>query len=156
MSIHPPNKFPNHSDQKLPPGAPVCRYIAFHNGRLLPNVTLAWIIDAALRGKMTPSGAQLLLIPDTRKGPPDSFGLRHIGKFKKADCLTVKQLIRRIGKTETLPLKAKKTKNGLKNIKEIKALKTRKMQKTLTGTTASDCHLLHKGRDVNEPVQVSS
>ncbi len=146
------------SDKKVSSGQK--KYIAFHNGRLLPDSTLEWIIDAALRGLMTPSGANLLLIPDTRKGPPDSFGLRYIGKFRKSDCLTLKQLIRKIGKTETLPLKAKKAKNGLQNIKQIKALKTRKMQKTRSGTQVSDCHFLHKERGVNEiknaSVQVSS
>ena len=143
-------------DRKLSVGTNRYKYIAFHNGRLLPDLTLAWIIDAALRGLMTPSGAKLLLIPDTRKGPPDSFGLRHIGKFRKADCLTLKQLIRKIGNISNMPNSAKKAKNGLQNIKQIKGLKTRKMQKTRPGTTASDCHLLHKGRGVNEPVQVSS
>ncbi len=135
------------------------KWIAFHEGRLLPDVTLAWIIEFAMRGVMTPAAKNLLLIPDTRKGPPDSFGLRHIGKFKKADCLTLKQLIRKIGQIETLPKLAKKAKNGLKNIKEINKLKTRKMQKTRTDTTAADCHFLHKERDINElnaPVQVSS
>jgi len=136
------------------------KYIVFHNGRLLPDLILAWIIDAAIRGSMTPSGAQLLLIPDTRKGLPDTFGLRQIGKFRKSDCLTLKQLIRKIGKTETLPLKAKKAKNGIQNIKQIKALKRRKMQKTRSATTPSDCHFLHKERSVNEiknaSVQVSS
>ncbi len=122
------------------------KYIAFHNGHLFPDVTLAWIIDAAIRGSMTPSGARLLLIPDTRKGPPDTFGLRQIGKFRKSDCLTLQQLIRKIGKTETLPLKAKKAKNGLQNVKQINALKTRKMQKIRSGTTPSDCHFLHKER----------
>ncbi len=123
---------------------PDYKYIAFHNGHLLPDLTLAWIIDAAVRGSMTPSGAQLLLIPDTRKGPPDIFGLRQIGKFRKSDCLTLKQLMRKIGKTETLPLKAKKAKNGLQNIKQINALKTRKMQKTRSGTTPPDCQFLHR------------
>ena len=136
------------------------KWIAFHEGRLLPDLTLDWIIDAALRGLMTPSAGQLLLIPDTRKGPADAVGLRHIGKFRKADCLTLKQLIRKIGKTETLPLKAKKAKNGLQNIKQINALKTRKMQKTRSHTPASDCHFLHKERGVNDlknaSVQVSS
>jgi len=153
-------KLRTNPDRKPTVGTNRYKYIAFHNGRLLPDLTLAWIIDAAIRGKMTPSGAQLLLIPDTRKGPPDSFGLRHIGKFRKADCLTLKQLIRKIGKTETLPLKAKKAKNGLQNIKQIKVLRTRKMQKTRPDTTASDCHFLHKGRGANElknaSVQVSS
>jgi len=136
-------------DRKLSVGTN--RYIAFHKERLLSDSTLEWIINAALRGLMTPSGAKLLLIPDTRKGPPDSFGLRQIGKFHKSDCLTLKQLIRKIGKSSTLPNSAKKAKNGLKNTKQIKALKTRKMQKTRTGTTASDSHFLH-----NTFVQVSS
>ena len=153
-------KLRTNPDRKLSVGTNRYKYIAFHNGRLLPDLTLAWIIDAAIRGSMTPSGAQLLLIPDTRKGPPDTFGLRHIGKFRKSDCLTLNQLIRKIGKTETLPLKAKKAKNGLQNIKQIKALKTRKMQKTRSGTTPLHCHFLHKERDVNElknaSVQVSS
>ncbi len=136
------------------------KYIAFHNGQLLPDLTLTWIVDAAMRGKMTPSGRKLLLIPDTRKGPEDSSGLRQIGKFRKSDCLTLKQLIRKIGRTETLPLKAKKAKNVAENIKQINALKTRKMQKTRSGTTPSDCHFLHKERGVNElknaSVQVAS
>lgn len=126
------------------------KYIAFHNGRLLPDLTLAWIIDAANRGSMTPSGAQLLLIPDTRNGPANTSGLRHIGKFRKSDCLTLKQLIRKIGQIETLPKLAKKAKNGLQNIKQIKGLKTRKMQKTRSGTTPSDGDFLHKERGVNE------
>jgi len=152
-------KLRTNPDRKLPVGTNRYKYIAFHNGRLLPDSTLEWIIDAALRGLMTQAGANLLLIPDTRQGPADSFGLRHIGKFRKSDCLTLKQLIRKIGKTETLPLKGEKAKNGLQNIKQIKALKTRKMQKTRSDTTASDCHFVHKERGVNElnaPVQVSS
>ena len=28
------------------------KYIAFNNGNLLPDLILAWIIDAALRGKI--------------------------------------------------------------------------------------------------------
>ena len=89
------------------------KWIAFHEGRLLPDVTLAWIIEFAMRGSMTPVAKNLLLIPDTRTGPPDASGRRQIGKFRKSDCITLKQLIRKIGKTETLPLKAKKAKNGL-------------------------------------------
>ena len=77
---------------------PQQKYIAFNNGELVPDLTLAWIIDAALRGRMTPSGMKLLLIPDTRKGPEDASGLRHIGKFRKSDCITLKQLIRKMGK----------------------------------------------------------
>jgi len=29
-------------------------YIAFHNGHLLPDLTVEWIVGSALRGKMTP------------------------------------------------------------------------------------------------------
>ena len=50
------------------------KYIAFNNGELVPDLTLAWIIDAALRGKMTPVARNLLLIPDTRKGPIGTSG----------------------------------------------------------------------------------
>lgn len=136
------------------------KYIAFHNGHLLSDSTLTWIIDSATRGLITPVAKNLLLIPDTRKGPPDSFGLRQIGKFRKSDCLTLKQLIRKIGKTETLRLDAKKAKSGLKNTKKNNALKMRKMQKTRSGTTPSGCHFLHKERGANElknaSVQVSS
>ena len=116
------------------------KYIAFHNGHLFPDVTLAWIIDAAVRGSMTPSGARLLLIPDTRKGPPDTFGLRQIGKFRKSDCLTLQQLIRKIRQSRTLPKSAKKrTKNPYQN----NALKTAKTQ---SGTRVSDADFLHKER----------
>jgi len=145
------------SDKKVSSGQK--KYIAFHKGHLLPDSTLAWIIDAATRGKITPSGEKLLLIPDTRKGPPDASGLRYIGKFRKSDCLTLKQLIRKIGKTEALPLKAKKAKNGAKNVSGFKALKRSKIQKTRSDTTPLDCHFLHKERGVNElknaSVQVS-
>ena len=33
------------------------KWIAFHNGRPLPDLTLDWIIGSALRGKITPSNA---------------------------------------------------------------------------------------------------
>jgi len=87
------DKFPNCSRKQ--------KYIAFRNGRLLSDDILKWIIDAAMRGLMTPSGAKLLLIPDTRKGPPDISGLRYIGKFKKSDCLTLKQLVSRNRQSKT-------------------------------------------------------
>ena len=87
------------------------KFIAFHKGYLLSDSILVWIIDAAQRGLMTPSGAKLLLIPDTRKGPPDTFGRRIIGKFLKSDCFTVKQLIRKLRNISDMP---KVAKNGEK------------------------------------------
>ena len=129
------------------------KYIAFNNGELLPDLTLAWIIDAALRGKMTPSGRKLLLIPDTRKGPEDASGLRSIGKFRKSDCLTLKQLIRKMGKAR-LRQKERKT---VKKHEVNQSIKNRKIRSRVM---LSDCHFLHKEWDVNElknaSVQVSS
>ena len=129
------------------------KWIAFHEGRLLSDLTLSWIIDAAIRGSMTPSGAKLLLIPDTRKGLEDSSGLRQIGKFRKADCLTLKQLISKNRRKSRL---RKTTKNRSKKDNEISDIKIPKSQ---SGTYLSDRHFLHKDRDVNElknaSVQVS-
>ena len=129
------------------------KYIAFNNGELLPDLTLAWIIDAALRGRMTPGGKKLLLIPDTRKGPEDASGLRHIGKFRKSDCLTVKQLIRKMGKAR---LRQKERKTAKKH-EPNQSIKNRKIR---SGTYLSDCHFLRKERAVNElknaSVQVAS
>ena len=119
------------------------KWIAFHKGRLLPDLSLAWIVDAAKRGLITPSGEELLLIPDTRKGPPDASGLRQIGKFRKSDCITLKQLIRKISKPRLLPKRAKTAKKHEAN-QSIKNCKIR------SGTYLSDCDFLHKERGVNE------
>ncbi len=113
------------------------KYIAFSNGELLPDISLDWIIDAALRGRMTPSGRKLLLIPDTRKGPEDASGLRHIGKFRKSDCITVKQLIRKMGKAR-LRQKERKT---VKKHELNQSIKNRKIR---SGTTPSGQGFLHK------------
>jgi hypothetical protein len=83
------------------------KFIAFYKGHLISDSILVWILDAARRGQMTQGGANLLLIPDTRQGPADSSGLRHIGKFCKVDCLTLKQQNRRIRQSKTLPKAAK-------------------------------------------------
>ena len=128
------------------------RYLAFNNGRLLPDSTLDWIIGSALRGRMTPSGEKLLLIPDTRKGLADSSGRRQIGKFRKADCLTLKQLIRKMGRLGIRPKERKTVKKHEVN----QSIKNRKIRSRVM---LSDCHFLHKERDVNElknaSVQVS-
>ena len=100
------------------------KFIAFYKRELLSDYILAWIIDAALRGLITPAGAKLILIPDTRHGTPDVSGLQTIGKklpktdkfsgvrigrTQRSDCLTLKQLIRKNRQSKRL---AKKQKNG--------------------------------------------
>ena len=87
------------------------QFIAFHNGHLITDYILDYIIDAAMRGLMTVSAEKLLLIPDTRKGPADLFGLRFIGKFLKSDCITLKQLNRKMRKS---PNRQKSPENGPK------------------------------------------
>ncbi len=129
------------------------KYIAFSNGELLPDISLDWIIDAALRGRMTPSGEKLLLIPDTRKGPEDAYGRRQIGKFRKSDCLTLKQLMRKMGR---LKLRQKER----KTVKKHQVNQSIKNSKIRSGVMLSDCRFLHKQRGANElknaSVQVSS
>lgn len=76
------------------------KYIAFINGRILEGVVLDNIISAAKRGKMTPAGEKLLLVPDTRYGRKDESGLRLMSRVRKKDCRTLKQLYgRRKSKT---------------------------------------------------------
>ena len=83
------------------------KYIAFHKGALLSDYIIGYIINAAMRGLITATGERLLLIPDVRNGPADMFGLRLIGRFRKSDCTTLKQLIRKIRQSKTLPKSAK-------------------------------------------------
>ena len=56
------------------------KFIAFHRGELLSEYILDYIIHKALCGLMTPAGAKLILIPDTRHGKASVSGLRMIGK----------------------------------------------------------------------------
>ena len=116
------------------------KFLAFHKGAPLSDYILDYVINAAMRGLMTATGKRLLLIPDVRKGPADVFGLRVIGRFRKADCTTLKQLIRKIRQSKELPKSAKKrTKNPYQN----NALKTAKTQ---SGIRVSDADFLHKER----------
>ena len=76
------------------------KYIAFnpdHPGVLIPDIVLANIIDAALRGKMTEAGEKLLLLPDKRHGAADSSGLRLMRRVKKSECITLKRLAAKSG-----------------------------------------------------------
>lgn len=59
---------------------------------MLDEAILENIINAAKRGKMTPEGEKLVLVPDTRHGRKDESGLRMMKRTKKSDCRTLKQL----------------------------------------------------------------
>jgi hypothetical protein len=86
------------------------KWVAFDSwGRLIPDHTLSLIIDQALRGKMTQSAENILLIPDTRKGRPDASGLQEMGRVRKKECITLGQFSRKIRKRPTESQKSKKT-----------------------------------------------
>jgi hypothetical protein len=84
------------------------KWVAFHNGNLVPEDILSRIMDQALRGEMTEAAKDLLLIPDTRRGRPDTSGLREMGRVKRKDCLTLAQFARRFKKKPTKSQKSKK------------------------------------------------
>lgn len=114
------------------------QYITFYKGELVSDYALNYIINAGLRGLVTDAGQDLLLLPDTRHGPPDVFGLRTIRKFRKSDCTTLTQLIRQIRKSNTLP---KLSKKFTKTPKENNGLKT---AKPWSGIRVSDSDFLAK------------
>lgn len=133
------------------------KFIAFHKRELLSEYILDYIICKALYGLMTPGGAKLVLIPDTRHGPSDVSGLQTIGKklpktdnfsgvrigrTQGSDCLTLKQQIMLYRKSKQKPKLAKKRS---KNINNNKALKT---PKTQSGTTPLDPRFLHNSGDL--------
>lgn len=92
--------------------------------RLLPDETLDYIIDRALDGKITKLGQQLILMPDCRKGKPDVCGVYRIGRIRKSECITIKQLVRRIQKTEGVTDKSKNTKLTPNQINTLEGEKT--------------------------------
>ena len=67
-------------------------WVAFRDGRLVPDNTLRWIIEAAKRGKITEAGKQLMLVPDTRHGPADAGGLREMSRVRRSDCIPLTSL----------------------------------------------------------------
>lgn len=71
------------------------KYVAWHNGQLLPDVILDNIIAAAKRGKITELGKKLLLVPDRRYGRSDESGLRLMKRVKNSECKTLKQAFAR-------------------------------------------------------------
>ena len=62
------------------------KYVAWHNGQLLPDVILENIISAASRGKITEAGKKLLLVPDRRYGKKDETGLQSMRHVKRHEC----------------------------------------------------------------------
>lgn len=84
------------------------QYVIFHDGQVLPELITENIIKAARRGLITRVGEKLLLVPDTRFGGSDIFGLREFAngqvlnkgssrqrrlpRLSKADCIPLKNL----------------------------------------------------------------
>jgi len=133
------------------------KFIAFHKRELLSEYILEYIICKALCGLITPTGAKLVLVPDTRHGSTDVSGLQTIGKklpktdnfsgvrigrSLRSDCLTLKQQITLYRKSSQMP---KLAKNRSKNINNNNALKT---PKTQSGTTPLDPGFLHNSGDL--------
>ena len=75
------------------------KYIAFRKGIILDETILENIMFAASRGKMTPEGEKLLLVPDTRHGRVDETGLKNMKSVKNWDCRTLAQ---KYGKAKSL------------------------------------------------------
>jgi len=84
------------------------KFIAFHNGNLIPDNILDLIIDQAKRGKMTDAAKKLILIPDKRRGKTDVSGLREIASVKRRDCITLSRYSLPFRKNLPKPKKAKK------------------------------------------------
>ncbi len=61
-------------------------------GTPLPDAITNNIIEAAKRGKITPEGEKLILVPDKRYGMTDARGIRMMKRTKKSECIPLKAL----------------------------------------------------------------
>jgi hypothetical protein len=68
------------------------KYLIFNNGQILNQIITDNIVSAARRGKITPKGKKVMLVPDKRTGMPDVSGYRHFKPVKKNECLPLKNL----------------------------------------------------------------
>lgn len=106
--------------------------------RLLRDDNLQYIIDRALDGDITKFGEQLLLMPDRREGKPDVCGVYKIGAIKKSECLTLKQLVRKIRKSERVTDKSKKPKFTPSNINTLEVETTPILSAPCQGIQATE------------------
>ena len=68
------------------------KYVAWHNGQLLPDTILDNIIAAAKRGKITETGKDLLLVPDTRYGRLGDKNLKSMKYPKQHESVSLGRL----------------------------------------------------------------
>ena len=73
----------------------IMKYVIFHNGQIVDQTITDNIIAAARRGKITPKGEEVMLVPDKRKGPKDARGYRKFGSVKKSECVPLANLVPR-------------------------------------------------------------
>ena len=71
------------------------QYAIFRKGFVLDKVITDNIIAAAKRGKITEAGKKVLLVPDKRHGETDSRGLQDWGRVRRAECILLKNLVRK-------------------------------------------------------------
>lgn len=72
------------------------KYVAFYpgsSGTLIPDIVLANIINAAMRGKVTEAGKKLMLVPDKRHGQTDAAGLRAMRRVRKSECIPLQRIV---------------------------------------------------------------
>jgi hypothetical protein len=68
------------------------KYLIFNNGQILNQIITDNIVSAARRGKITPKGKKVMLVPDKRTGTANSCGYRHFGSVKKNECLKLSSM----------------------------------------------------------------
>jgi len=81
------------------------KYIAFgkHN-RIIEGVVLDNIINLAKLGFITKAGRKLLLVPDTRFGPPDACGMREFANGQTVGTGSKEKKLRKTRKKDCIPL----------------------------------------------------
>jgi len=84
------------------------KWVAFHNGSLIPDDILRLILDQASRGLVSGPARDLLLVPDTRKGRPDAYGLRKMGRVRRKECMKLWEYSKKFQKKPTEPQKRQK------------------------------------------------
>ena len=70
------------------------KYVIFHPDRpgfLLDEIIQDNIIAAAKRGKTTPDGEKLILVPDKKASSKGPDGSRSLARVRNSECMTLKR-----------------------------------------------------------------